>query len=179
VTVGLPPVVAPPGGPTTGTSIEVPGLAVGIGSGDVTVGVEPPRVPTAVLPTPPAPVLAPTGAVPVAPAAVAGASPVRTTADGVSRHDHGLHLTTHLPAAAAASRAPEPVTPSVPRSLTAVLALLGLAAGTDLVPTQGSPGAAVLEAVRGLRDRLNLGAIRTVPAGGVPPGFALLLARPG
>ena len=78
-----------------------------------------------------------------------------------------------------ASHTPEPLAPSVPRAATAVLALLGLAAGAELVPTHGSPDTAVLGAVRSLRDRLRLGAVRTVDASGVPPGFALLLTRPG
>jgi hypothetical protein len=37
----------------------------------------------------------------------------------------------------------------------------------------------VLGVIRVLRSRLRLGAVRVVGRGGTPPGFGLLLARPG
>jgi hypothetical protein len=182
VAVPLPPAPAAPSMP--GVSVHLPGVAVELGPRGVTASAGPVSLPSPVvdLPVPSVPVPAPTGIEPIAdpaPASTVRDEPMTTNAGRATAADGRAPAAT-VPRGPTTLRAPAPVAPTGPPTVALVLQLLGLGAGVDLASRRsGASDAGVLGVIRVLRNRLRLGAVRVVVRGGTPPGFGLLLARPG
>jgi hypothetical protein len=161
------------------TSLRLPGLTADLGEHRVTVGTTPVSLPTPGVDLPLLLVPADPDPASVSDPAVGGASIAELDARA-SNAPGARRVAIPSSVAPAALRSPASHPPFDAPPVTLVLQLLGLAVGVDLASRRGSgPDAGVVGGMRALRTRLRLGAVGGVVPGGAPPGFVVLLARPG